>query len=338
MRGLMLLGLVFACSAGCSVKYNYPEPSASDLRELEALTVAGLEADTGLIAADPPSAPFVAPLEHEHERYFVTATLNGRRADLMLDWGSWITVGLLPSTVRTARATLSDSVMTTSTFDGESEMRTGVLDEMAIAGMVFRDVPFAMSNRDLTVTFGALTVYRGKGMLGLTILAGYRRFAVDMADNRLHFGSIPSELLASPNVVTLPVRVDEGLWIGVTVDGMPLELKVDIGGYGGSVLLDGQAAERFMRGHPSQFSGHATGFGEAVRERHRGRADVVRAGDYELRNVGVSLLPGDDGQTGGTTGDATARIRGGVIGHGFFGPTVVGVDWDRRELYFVPVK
>jgi hypothetical protein len=313
MRGLMLLGLVFACSAGCSVKYNYPEPSASDLRELEALTVAGLEADTGLIAADPPSAPFVAPLEHEHERYFVTATLNGRRADLMLDWGSWITVGLLPSTVRTA-------------------------DEMAIAGMVFRDVPFAMSNRDLTVTFGALTVYRGKGMLGLTILAGYRRFAVDMADNRLHFGSIPSELLASPNVVTLPVRVDEGLWIGVTVDGMPLELKVDIGGYGGSVLLDGQAAERFMRGHPSQFSGHATGFGEAVRERHRGRADVVRAGDYELRNVGVSLLPGDDGQTGGTTGDATARIRGGVIGHGFFGPTVVGVDWDRRELYFVPVK
>ncbi|MHC4613176.1 MAG: hypothetical protein ACYTAU_06355 [Planctomycetota bacterium] len=338
MRILVLLGLVTACGAGCSLEYHYPEPSASDLRALDALTVADLDVDTGLISADPPSASFVAPLKHEHERYFVPTRLNGRKADLMLDWGSWVTVGLLPYVVRTTKAKLSDSVMATSTLDGEGEMRTGVLDEMVIAGTVFRDVPFAMSNHDLKVTLGGMTVYRGKGMLGLTILAGYRRFAVDMAGDRLHFGMIPSALLTNPDVVTLPVRVDEGLWIDVSVDGVPLELKIDIGGYSGSVLLDGRAAESFMRAHRSQFSGHSTGFVDAVRERHRGRANVVCAGDYELRNVLVSLLPGGDGHAGDGPEGAGPRVRGGVVGHGFFGPTVVGVDWDRRELYFVPVQ
>jgi hypothetical protein len=175
-------------------------------------------------------------------------------------------------------------------------------------------------------------------MLGLPILAGYRRFAVDMADDRLHFGAIPSELLADPDVVTLPVRVDEGLWVDVSVDGVPLELKIDIGGYSGSVLLDGRAADSFMRAHPSQFAGHSTGFGDAIRERHRGRADVVRAGEYELHHVVVSLLPGGDGHAGDGSEGGVPRVCGGVVGHGFFGPTVVGVDWDKQELYFVPVR
>jgi hypothetical protein len=338
----LLLALVTSCVVGCSLEYHYPGPSASDLRELEGLTVSGLDVDTGLVPARPPSAPFVAPIRHEHERYFVPARLNGRKADLMLDWGSWVTVGLLPYMVRTANAKLSDATMATSTFDGEGEMRTGMLDEMVIAGTVFRDVPFAMSNRDLTVTLGGMTVHRGKGMLGLTILAGYGRFAVDMAEERLHFGAIPPELLSHPEVVTLPARVDEGLWVEVTVDGVPLELKVDIGGYRGSILLEGRAADSFMRAHASQFAGHSTGFGESVRVRRRGRAGVVRAGEYELRDVAVSLLPrgdGDAGDTGGESEGSTAgRVRGGVVGHGFFGRTVVGVDWDREELYFLPVR
>jgi hypothetical protein len=343
MRNSVLLGLLTVCGAGCSLEYHYPEPSVSDLRELKALTVADLEVETGRIPAEPPSAPFAVPLKHEHERYFVPARVNGRRADLMLDWGSWVTVGLLPYMVRTAKARLSPSVMATSTLDGAGEMRTGILNEMVIAGTTFRDVPFAMSNLDLKVTLGGMTVYRGKGMLGLTILAGYHRFAVDMAGDRLYFGTIPPEVLTHPDVVTLPVYVDEGLWIDVSVDGVPLQLKIDIGGYTGGVLLDGRAGESFMRAHPTQFSGHSTGFGERVRERHRGRADIVRAGDYELRNVLVSLLPAGEGPAGeGPAGEgpdgAVARIRGGVVGHGFFGRTVVGVDWDRRELYFVPVK
>jgi hypothetical protein len=337
-RHAVLLGIVTACSAGCSVKYQYPDPSASDLRELDAQTVAGLDVDTGRIPADPPSAPFAAALEHEHDRFFVPTRLNGRKADLMLDWGSWVAVGLMPYMVRTADARLSDRVMATSTLDGEGEMRTGIIDEMVIADTSFRDVPFAMSNQDLQVTLGGMTVYRGKGMLGLTILAGYRRFAVDMANSRLHFGKIPPELLADPDLVTLPVHVDDGLWIDVVVDGEPLELKIDIGGYSGAVLLDGRAAESFMQAHPSQFSGHATGFGEAVRRQHRGRADIVRAGAYELRDVAVSLLPGGDGPAGEGPARAAARLRGGVVGHGFFGRTVVGVDWDRRELYFAPVR
>ena len=158
MRNASLLGLITVCGAGCSLEYHYPEPSEADLRALDALTVTDLDVETGLIPADPPSAPFEVPLKHEHERYFVPSRLNGRKADLMLDWGSWVTVGLLPHTVRRTRATLSDSVMATSTLDGEGEMRTGVLDEMVIAGTVFHDVPFALSNRDLEVTTDFRTV------------------------------------------------------------------------------------------------------------------------------------------------------------------------------------
>lgn len=227
---IALLGLVSACVAGCSLRYHYPDPSASDLRTFDALTVAGLDADTSLIPNNLPPGSFAAPLKYEHERYFVPTRLNGRKADLMLDWGSWVTVGLMPYMVRTTKAKLSDSVMATSTLDGEGEMRTGVIDEMVIAGKTFRDVPFAMSNQDLTVTLGFMTVYRGKGMLGLTLLTGYRRFAVDMEHNRLYFGTIPSELLANPDVITLPVHLDKGMWIDVSVDGAPLQLKVDIGG------------------------------------------------------------------------------------------------------------
>ena len=147
-----------------------------------------------------------------------------------------------------------------------------------------------MSNKNLTVTLGFMTVYRGKGMLGLTLLAGYRRFAVDLEHNRLYFGTIPSELLANPDVVTLPVRLGEGMWIDVLVDDVPVELKIDIGGYTGSFMLVGRAAELFMQTHPSQFAGHATGFGEAVRQRRAGMAGTVRVGDCELSNVVVQLL------------------------------------------------
>jgi hypothetical protein len=328
------LVLVAAWSAGCSLQYHYPAPSASDLRELDALTVPGLEVDTGAIPVRPPSAPFVAPLDHEHDRHFVSARLNGTRADLMLDWGSWVTVGLLPYTVRAADARLSDATMATSTLDGEGTMRTGMLDEMVIAGTVFEDVPFAMSNRDLTVTLGGMTVYRGKGMLGLTLLAAYGRFAVDLDRNRLHFGSIPSEVLDDPRVVTLPVRRDEGLWIEVDVDGVPMELKVDIGGYRDTLLLEGRAADAFIEASASESAGHATGFGESVRERRRGRVGTVRAGSYTLTDVVVSLLP----SAAGDSAVATGRLRGGVVGNGFFGKTVVGVDWDRGELFFVPVE
>ncbi|MCP3904880.1 MAG: hypothetical protein GY715_14740 [Planctomycetes bacterium] len=336
-RRSSLVGSAILCGAGCSLEYHYPAPSASDLREFDALTVPGLAVDTGAMAPAPPSAPFVASLDHDHDRYFVAATVNGHAADLMLDWGSWVTVGLMPYMARTAKTKLSDTTMATSTFDGEGTMRTGVIDELEIAGTTFRDVPFALSNQDLEVTLGSVTVYRGKGMLGLTILAGYRRFAVDLANDRLHFGTIPAELLDDPRAVRLPVRLHEGLWIVADVDGVPLELKVDIGGYTGRVLLEGDAADGFMVAHPSQFAGHSTGFGDATRERRRGRAGVVRAGAYELRDVAVSLLPSGVDDTGGGSVDAGVR-PGGVVGDAFFGPTVIGVDWDRRELLFVPVQ
>lgn len=321
---LLLLGIAISATVGCSIRYEYPAPSEAHRRELEALTAPGLTADTGRAPHELPPGPFAAALSFEHDRYFVPARVNGRAADLMLDWGSWVTVGLMPYMVRTAEARLTDELMATSTFDGEGAMRTGVIDELEIGTRRFRDVPFAMSNQDLIVTLGGMTVYRGKGMLGLAILAGYDRFAVDLAGEQLHFGTIPEALLASSDLVTVPFRADDGLWIDAVLDGVPVSLKVDIGGYAGTVLLEGAAADAFMRAHSSEFSGHTTGFGDGARERRRGRASTLTVGACTLHDVGVTLLPGE--------GD------GGVIGHGFFGRTIVGVDWERRTLSFVPVR
>lgn len=91
-----------------------------------------------------------------------------------------------------------------------------------------------------------------------------------------------------------------------------------------------------MRAHPSQFAGHATGFGEAVREQRAGQARSVRAGDYGLRDLVVQLLPGGDGDAEDEV--TSLLMRGGIVGHSFFGNSVVGVDWDKRELYFVPMR
>jgi hypothetical protein len=334
-----LLAVVLLTAIGCAIKYRYPLPSESEARELEALTVLGLEADTGTIPTALPPGPFEAPLKYEHDRYFVPSRLNGKKADLMLDWGSWVTVGLLPRAVRSVQARLSDSMMATRTLDGEGEMRTGVLDELEIAGRTFRDVAFAMSNRDLKVTFGGMTVYRGIGMFGLVIPAGYTRFAVDLANRRMYFGSIPAPLLESDEAVTLPVRIDEGLWVNASLDGMPIRLKIDIGGYSGGVLLEGQAAEAYMRARPSRFAGHSTGFGDSARASYRVQGAVVALGNHVRDDVSVKLLPsegGDRDPSGGRDRESVEETNG-LLGHGFFGRTVVGVDLDRRILIFLPI-
>ncbi len=80
MRNALLLGLVAVCGAGCSLAYHYPAPSVSDLRELDALTVVDIEVETGGMPAHPPSVSFVAPLKHEHNRYFVATRINGKKA------------------------------------------------------------------------------------------------------------------------------------------------------------------------------------------------------------------------------------------------------------------
>lgn len=336
-RAAVLAVVVAAGSAvatglvGCWPKYTYPEPSAAAWAKMEALARPGLEVDTGAVPPHPPSEPFVTALKHEHGKYFVPARVNGTPCNLMLDFGSWVTLGLMPYMVRTSKAALTGSTMETRTLDGDGEMRTGQADTLQIGDVTLGDIPFAMSNRDLTVKVGLLTVYRGHGMLGLPILAGYGRFAIDMEENRLHLGALPERLVSGTDIVTLPLRFDEGMWIDATINGAPAELKIDIGGYSGSVLLIGSAAAAFMELHPSKHVGYSTGFGDAAIATYAARAKVVRAGDYELHDVVVTRLP-DAGAEGA---DAEAPGSDGVVGSAFFGKTIIGVDWDAAKLHFL---
>lgn len=161
-----IIAIGVACPAliGYSLQYEYSEPDASAREQLQALIEQDLEVDTSAIPDQPPSDPVTIAQDHHHGKYFVPARVNGRSADLMLGWGSWVTLGLMPYMVRRSNATLSTHMMPTSALEGESEMRTGRVDLLRFGDAMVHDVPFAMANRDLAVKLGGLfTVYRGKG-------------------------------------------------------------------------------------------------------------------------------------------------------------------------------
>lgn len=338
---LARLGLSCAVLAtvlsGCALEYEYRRPRGKDLRELERLTRADLSVDTAGTPRGADGKTLVVPFRDRHGEYFVDVEINGEPADLILDWGSWTTLGLMPHTVIGSEAALSDAVIETRTLDGEGEMRTGLVRDLRIGGLEVHDVPFTMSNRDLTVKLnGVIPVYRGKGMLGLPFLAAFDRFAIDLANRKLHLGELPSrwsEDRPGDRVITVPFRFDEGIHVDGSVDGVPVDLRVDVGGFSGPIMLLDEAADAFMRGQDARFVGHSTGFGDRARERYAARVDRVRIGAHERRDVTVLLLPSVPESEGAPT--AEEREFRGLVGNRFFGETTIAVEWTKRRLSFV---
>ena len=107
------------------------------------------------------------------------------------------------------------------------------------------------------------------------------------------------------------------------------------------MLLD-DAAREFPRTRSADPLGRSTGFGEGAVRTYSTGAEFVRTGPYIRRNVTVKLIPRGAGKqsreddakrkNGGAVSDGIS----GVLGNAFFGPTVLDVDWDDRELHFIP--
>ena len=183
----------------------------------------------------------------------------------------------------------------------------------------------AQTNIDV-VALGFIPLFRGQGMVGIPLLASFRKFAVDFRRSELVVGGLGDELLHARRCMTIPIIYRQShLFMPVRIDGKTYELTVDIGGFNGTMTLDGEAAKEFANSHPHQQAGEATGSGQNAVRIYVSENCPFQAGDYGGK-APVVLMPD------------TPNSGPGTVGNAFFGKTVVGVDLDAGKLYFLPTE
>ncbi len=314
--------------AGC-ISLTTPRPTKQEQARLDALVQQNLSPSPDRPIESVPQGRFTLPLqERVFGKFFVNCRLNGRSTDLMMDWGAGTTLGLTPRTTLDVKARLSDKWESSSWIDTRERNRLGVVDKMELGGnCLLHSVPFGMAQTNIdVVALGFIPLFRGQGMVGIPLLASFRKFAVDFRRSELVVGGLGDELLHARRCMTIPIIYRQShLFMPVRIDGKTYELTVDIGGFNGTMTLDGEAAKEFANSHPHQQAGEATGSGQNAVRIYVSENCPFQAGDYGGK-APVVLMPD------------TPNSGPGTVGNAFFGKTVVGVDLDAGKLYFLPTE
>lgn len=292
------------------------QPSRGDGPDVSKLSISTEDAKTVVKLTSPISG-----------KYFFAAKINGVATDIFLDWGSEATMGLTPSHTIKTKARLSDKNLGVHTLDSEERCRLGTLDTMEFSdGLTIKDVPFFLSNTDIKlVLVGWFPLFRGEAMAGMPFLAAFKKFAVDFDKKLLYLGALPAELSTNPEVRTLPFEYkNASITIRVDLEGSPYEAVADVIGFTSYVALYGESAKKFMASHQSRLTGYTTGFGSKQVSNFEATVEKISTNNYTLQNVPVTLTP-----------DTKINVTA-LVGTAFFGGKIVGVDFDRKTISFIP--
>jgi predicted aspartyl protease len=323
---VLSLGLILAAvELFCPAELQYTEPSQADQKLLDELVQPNLNVNPQLMPTNLPRETIEIPLQKQFGKYFFTVQLNGVKTNVMVDYGAGLTLGLTPDTVLRIKAALSDQVQISTSIAGTSTGRSGLLNTVTIGSTTLHDIPFGMGAANIQFIERGMVFFRAEAMMGLPFLVGFKRFTVDLGHNKLVLGKIPDEILKQDKQVRLPVDYRNGaLYIKGYLDGAAYDFIVDIGGNNtNTVTLRGNAARTFMKTHSYEEAGQVTGLGDAMVKTYRStEASIIKAGAYEVRDINVDLVP-------------DSAIETQIIGTPFFGETAVGVDLDKKMLYFL---
>ena len=318
----------FFAGAGC-ISLVSSAPSKPDRKRLDAMVEKNLASDPSAVLASVPAGTFIIPLRQKVlGKFFLNARLNGRQTELLMDWGGGTALGLTPRTTLAVHARLSDKVENSSWIDASEQDRLGIVDKMELGkGCVLNSVPLGMSNANMdVVALGFIPVFRGQGLVGMPLLASFRKFAVDFRRSELILGTLPEELLRAGKRHEIPIAYrDSHIRVPMEIQGKAYEMLLDIGGFNGGISLDGNAASEFIKGHAHTDAGAATGSGRNAVGIFLSNDCPFKAGNYGGKTT-LILMP--DAKTGGD----------GTIGNAFFGKTLVGVDLEAGKLYFLPAE
>ncbi|MFH1231590.1 MAG: PDZ domain-containing protein [Planctomycetota bacterium] len=321
---LLLALMLIVVELFCMADLQYTEPSLADQKLLEKLVKPNLTVNPHLMPSNLPHKIIEMPLQKLIGKYFFTAQLNGIETNVMVDYGGGTTLGLTPDMVLKTKATLSDKTILSSSIVITSLSRTGLMNTMTIDNTTLCDIPFVMGPTNIQFVESGITLFRGEAMVGLPFLAGFKQFVIDRVHNKLVLGKIPEELLKQEHSIRLPIDYrNEALHIQCYINETVYDFIVDIGGNATDIVtLYGNTAKTFMKTHPYEETGQATGFGERMVKTYQSKVSIIKTGTYEIRNISIGLVP-------------DSPIEGGTIGNPFFGETIIGVDLDQKTLYFL---
>jgi predicted aspartyl protease len=293
-------------------------PTQWQTRRLEAarrpeLDHAWYEQATARVAPQVEGDAGVVRLRRIFGKYFLFARVDGKRVRFMVDWGANPVVVMPPKTAASVGLPTGRPVEATDVGLGTASYTIGMAGTLAIGPSTLREVPVIVQPVNLRLRVGALRVTPKYGLIGTGLLAGYGRFALDLASRELLLGSWPRSL--DRPLVNVPVRLDNGqILLEGLLDGAPVDLLVDVGGDAGQVSFHGARAREFMAARQNACSD--------AHERTAGpqflRVESFVLGSVELGPITVFVNP-------------DAPLDSASIGHGLFAEGAVGVDlWDGR--------